>query len=197
MWIWEERVLFTELYHADVPDEISLMPNFDCSFGPRITERVENGHILRVGSIGHPIELSGGTWSICLWWSKFPGMWKSFQWWYDSCNPKPMRDNLNLNQGEIVRQMVLLSSMARMPRSMSGKIPIDVRMGLASWVWIGFVNGKSECFASAGELNWKTLLIGPLPSCSTTHPHVHENLTCTATLVYVANSFPVFELATN
>ena len=54
-------MLFTELYHADVPDEISLMPNFDCSFGPRITERVENGHILRVGSIGHPIELSGGT----------------------------------------------------------------------------------------------------------------------------------------
>ena len=73
--------------------------NAQFHFGPRITKGVENGYILRVASIKRLIELSGRTWSICLWWSKFPRMWKSLQWWYDSCDLKPRRDNPNLNQG--------------------------------------------------------------------------------------------------
>lgn len=39
-----------------------------------------------------------------------------------------MTDNVNLNQGEIVRQMALMSNMARMLHLTSRKMPIDVQM---------------------------------------------------------------------
>lgn len=79
---------------------------------------------------------------------------------------------------DIVRQMVLLSNMVRMPRLMLRKMSIGVQMGLES-------SGMNWVCQWKIQLNLKIFLVGPLSSCSTTHPQVHENLTCMATLVYV------------